>query len=157
MVPAFSLYCLPRDPIIEKVKPLNPTNIFHSDFPPYVKDVPAIFEPGSTTVHHGKAAIDAFIANHSPPPPPPPKARARLAAIKTKVEPKVVKTPAEVVKSVPVEKPPAEVVPAPETKKEPVDKIVAIPRPSSVPVPEPVKQVKKRKPRVSKAKATVSE
>lgn len=86
MVPSFTLYCLPRDPIIEKVTPLKPANIIHGDFPFYIKDVPSIFEQDSATVHQGEAAIAAFIVTHSPPPPPRPKARARLAAIKTKVD-----------------------------------------------------------------------
>ena len=116
MAPAFILFCQPRDPIIEKSAHLNPAAIITSDFPAYVRDIPSIFEQNTNVVHTGTAAVNKFIAVHSP---PPPKARARLAAIKTKVE--------EPVKQEPVKQEPVEAVIKEEPVEAVIDKIVAIP------------------------------
>jgi hypothetical protein len=154
MAPAFILFCQPRDPIIEKSAHLNPAAIITSDFPAYVRDIPSIFEQDSNIVHTGTVAVNKFIAVHSP---PPPKARARLAAIKTKVERKV----EEPVKQEPVKEEHVEAV----IKEEPVkpvikqehviDKIVAIPTST---VEKPVEEkpaVEKKKPARKTVKRTV--
>jgi len=158
MAPAFILFCQPRDPIVEKTAHLNPAAIITSDFPPYVRDIPSIFEQDSSVVHTGAAAVNKFIAVHSP---PPPKARARLAAIKTKVERKA----EEPVKQEPV-KPKVEAVVKEPVKQEPVkpvveehveaviDKIVAIPT-STVEKPVEAKPTVEKKPARKTVKRTV--
>jgi len=159
MAPAFILFCQPRDPIVEKTAHLNPAAIITSDFPPYVRDIPSIFEQESSVVHTGAAAVNKFIAVHSP---PPPKARARLAAIKTKVE-AVVEEP---VKQEPVKQEPVKPVIKQEHVKPVIDKIVAIPtstveRPveekpvEAKPVEDkPVEKPVEEKPAVEKKKPT---
>jgi hypothetical protein len=152
MAPPFILFCQPRDPIVEKTAHLNPAAIITSDFPPYVRDIPSIFEQESSIVHTGAAAVNKFIAVHSP---PPPKARARLAAIKTKVEPKV----EEPVKQEPVKPVIKQEHVKPVIKQEHVkpviDKIVAIPT-STVEKPVDDKPaVEKKKPARKTVKRTV--
>ena len=154
MAPAFILFCQPRDPIVEKTAHLNPAAIITSDFPPYVRDIPSIFEQESSVVHTGAAAVNKFIAVHSP---PPPKARARLAAIKTKVE---------AVVEEPVKQEPVKPVIKQEHVKPVIDKIVAIPtstveRPveekpvEAKPVEDkPVEKPVEEKPAVEKKKPT---
>jgi len=143
MAPAFILFCQPRDPIVEKTAHLNPAAIITSDFPPYVRDIPSIFEQESSVVHTGAAAVNKFIAVHSP---PPPKARARLAAIKTKVE---------AVVEEPVKQEPVKPVIKQEHVKPVIDKIVAIPT-STVEKPVDDKPaVEKKKPARKTVKRTV--
>lgn len=160
-VPAFILFCMPRDPLIDKVAHLKPTAIIHSDFPDYIRDVPSVFEQDSRQVHQGEAAIQKFIDIHSP---PPPKARARLAAIKTKVEPPAPLKPSVPSVSAPIHKDHIISIPsvaASETQQpeEPAKKKADTPNnsPETTPatveaqeVKEEEKPKKKRKPRAKK-------